>query len=143
MHLDPDPAKPGALAGDITIGAGISTIGPQTYSGNGIIFDPAPGAGPIYLTTKDGAILLYGPSGLRDDLAAYLRLGNGGLAPAVTQNTIPRIAPRILSGYLPPLDPDNELFSSNRYGEGSKVSVGEPSTIVPCEAELTEECVKG
>ena len=136
MHLDPDPAKPGTPAGDITIGAGISTIGPQTYSSNGIILDPAPGAGPIYLTTKDGAILLYGVNGLRDDLAAYVRAGDGS-TPVAVQNTVP------LGSYIPPLDPEDEWFNPARYGLDPNVSVGEPSTIVPCEVELTEECVKG
>ncbi|QWD80805.1 S-layer family protein [Polynucleobacter sp. MWH-S4W17] len=147
MHLDPDPAKPGTPAGDITIGAGISTIGPQTYSGNGIILDPAPGAGPIYLTTKDGAILLYGVNGLRDDLAAYVRAGDGS-TPVAVQNTVPKVAvaqpsSRVLGSYIPPLDPEDEWFNPARYGLDSNVSVGEPSTIVPCEVELTEECVKG
>ena len=131
METRLDPTLPPTPSGTITIGGGITTIGPQTFSGGEIFFDPAPGAGPIILSSKNGVIELFGPNGLRNDLGAYLRPGNlGGF-------------PQTLIGYTPPLDPDNELFRSNRYGEGSKVSVGEPSKIVPCEAELVDECVKG
>ena len=143
METHLDPALPPTPAGTITIGGGITTIGPQTFTGGGIFFDPAPGAGPIILSSKNGPIEFFDPNGLSNALSGYTQITGGASQAISPQNNLRPVVQNIVTGYLPPLDPDNELFRSNRYGEGSKVSVGEPSTIVPCEAELTEECVNG
>ncbi|MBU3629159.1 S-layer family protein, partial [Polynucleobacter sp. AP-Reno-20A-A9] len=143
METHLDPALPPTPAGTITIGGGITTIGPITFTGGGIFFDPPPGAGPIILSSKNGPIEFFDPNGLSNALSGYTHITGGAPQAISPQNNLRPVVQNIVTGYLPPLDPDSELFRSNRYGEGSKVSVGEPSTIVPCEAELTEECVKG
>ena len=143
METHLDPALPPTPAGTITIGGGITTIGPQTFTGGGILLDPAPGVGPIILSSKNGPIEFFDPNGINNALSGYTQITGGAPQAVIPQNSLRPVVQNIVTAYLPPLDPDNELFRSNRYGEGSKVSVDEPTTIVPCEAELTEECVNG
>jgi hypothetical protein len=134
LDADPSPNVPGTPNGGITIGGPITTVGGQTFTGGGVIFDPAPGAGPIILTSKTGTIGFIGPNGPGGDLDGHIS-PSGSFGGGTTVNGIP--------SYIPPLMPNEEQFLiAGKYADG-EVLVSEPYKPVPCSASTpidSDEC---
>ena len=134
LDADPSPTVHGTPNGEITIGGNVTTIGDQTYTGGGVRFDPAPGAGPIILTSKTGTIGFIGPNGPGGDLDGHIS-PSGSFGGGTTVNGIP--------SYIPPLMPNEEQFLiAGKYADG-EVLVSEPYKPVPCSASTpidSDEC---
>ena len=134
LDADPSPSVHGTPNGEITIGGNVTTIGDQTYTGGGVRFDPAPGAGSILLTSKTGTIGFIGPNGPGGDLDGHIGHNDtpGKQTPVA-----------VIPSNLPPLFPSEEQFLiAEKYADG-EVLVGEPYISVPCSTDTpidSDEC---
>jgi hypothetical protein len=140
MRLDPNPAVPGTPAGTIDVGDNITTIGGTTFTGGGIDFTPRrPGAPPPVITSKDGVIEFFGPSGSggANPLEGHTSNGNGITSGSGFTNTGTTAAP-----FTPFIVYEEALFSLPKTSYNAKVTISEPDKPTPCEVADVDECGK-
>jgi hypothetical protein len=140
MRLDPNPAVPGTPAGTIDVGDNITTIGGTTFTGGGIDFTPRrPGAPPPVITSKDGVIEFFGPSGSggANPLEGHTSNGNGITSGSGFKNTGTTSAP-----FTPFIVYEEALFSLPKTSYNAKVTISEPDKPTPCEVADVDECGK-